>query len=226
MMRKLTAFLLFAAMLVGAIFPVSVDAQSASPTFALSDAEGRVGDLITVALSLQNNPGIISLKLAVAYDEDVLALTSLETKDFQDVSFGPLTSNPVAVNWIDATHPNSTANGTVAVLTFRILATDPQGETAITLSYDAEDVFDENYQNVTFATSAGTVTVLAAARGDFNQNGAVDSNDAIYLLRSTLNSSAFPLNQSGDVNGDGKMNSDDAIYLLRHTLQPSLYPLF
>ena len=53
----------------------------------------------------------------------------------------------------------------------------------------------------------------------------VNSDDAIYLLRYTLQPSAYPIEQSGDMNGDGKVNSDDAIYLLRHTLRPSDYPL-
>ena len=62
-------------------------------------------------------------------------------------------------------------------------------------------------------------------RGDMNGDGTKNSADAIYLLRHTIMSAAYPLNQSGDVNGDGKMNSADAIYLLRHTIMPTMYPL-
>lgn len=61
--------------------------------------------------------------------------------------------------------------------------------------------------------------------GDVNGDDKVDSNDAIYLLRYTLQPSSYPINQSGDMNGDGKIDSNDAIYLLRHTLQPNQYPL-
>ena len=62
-------------------------------------------------------------------------------------------------------------------------------------------------------------------RGDVNNDGAVDSDDAIYLLRHTMNEVRYPINQSADMNGDGMIDSDDAIYLLRHTMNESRYPL-
>ena len=62
-------------------------------------------------------------------------------------------------------------------------------------------------------------------RGDVTTDGEVDSNDAIYLLRHTMNETRYPINQSGDMNGDGTVDSNDAIYLLRHTMNPTRYPL-
>ncbi len=83
------------------------------------------------------------------------------------------------------------------------------------------------------ALSAGTAGTLAAQpldtettlRGDFNGDGAVTSDDALYLLRHTFKPEEYPIGQSGDVNGDKSFNSDDAVYLLRHTLNPGRYPL-
>lgn len=64
-----------------------------------------------------------------------------------------------------------------------------------------------------------------SVKGDMNNSGVVDSNDAIYLLRHTLDSARYPISQSGDVDGNGSVNSNDAIYLLRHTLDHDRYPL-
>ena len=63
------------------------------------------------------------------------------------------------------------------------------------------------------------------ARGDMNKDGQVNSDDALYLLRNSMNPDRYPIEQNGDVNGDGIANSDDAIYLLRHTMSPERYPL-
>ena len=62
--------------------------------------------------------------------------------------------------------------------------------------------------------------------GDMDNDSYVTSDDAIYLLRNTLDGGNYPLNQSGDVNGDGVVTSNDAIYLLKHTLSHDEYPLF
>ncbi len=64
-----------------------------------------------------------------------------------------------------------------------------------------------------------------AERGDVNDDGKVNSADAVYLLRHTMRASKYPISQSGDMQGDGKVNSADAVYLLRHTMRPAKYPL-
>ena len=61
--------------------------------------------------------------------------------------------------------------------------------------------------------------------GDMDGNKAVDSRDAILLLRHTLSTDRFPILAKGDVNSDGIVNSNDAIYLLRHTFDSDKYPV-
>lgn len=61
--------------------------------------------------------------------------------------------------------------------------------------------------------------------GDINADGAVNKDDAIYLLRHVVYPDKYPLSVSGDINGDGAVNKDDAIYLLRHVVYPDKYPL-
>lgn len=71
------------------------------------------------------------------------------------------------------------------------------------------------------------MNTLAAGvlQGDANDDGKLNSADAIYLLRHTVFPSLYPVNQGIDMNGDGLENSADAIYLLRHTVFPANYPL-
>ena len=60
---------------------------------------------------------------------------------------------------------------------------------------------------------------------DVNGDKALNSDDAIYLLKYSLFPELYPVNQSTDFDGDGLENSDDAIYLLKHTLFPEMYPI-
>ena len=61
--------------------------------------------------------------------------------------------------------------------------------------------------------------------GDMNNDGYVDSDDAIYLLRHTMTPDRYPVSGPADVNGDGSEDARDAVYLLRHVLLPDDYPL-
>ena len=69
------------------------------------------------------------------------------------------------------------------------------------------------------------VCTFADALGDLDGDENVTSDDAVYLLRHTLFSDAYPLNAFADFDHDGSVTSDDAVYLLRHTLFTAQYPL-
>ncbi len=71
--------------------------------------------------------------------------------------------------------------------------------------------------------SASAATVI----GDFDSDGSLTADDAIYLLYSyQFGTTQYPLSQSGDMNSDGQVDADDAVYLLYRVLfGDSLYPL-
>ena len=62
-------------------------------------------------------------------------------------------------------------------------------------------------------------------KGDLDESGEVDLNDAIYLLYHVNFPGSYPVNQSVDFDGSGKADLNDAIYLLYHVNFPSSYPL-
>lgn len=61
--------------------------------------------------------------------------------------------------------------------------------------------------------------------GDFNDDGKITLDDAIYLCYYIFNRVSYPLNQPADFTGDGNVTLDDAIYLLYHIFNPTGYPI-
>ncbi len=61
--------------------------------------------------------------------------------------------------------------------------------------------------------------------GDMDGDGAVDEDDAIYLLRHVFFPENYPVSIPADFDGSGTVDEDDAIYLLRYVFFPENYPL-
>ena len=129
------------------------------PTVSIDDATAAVGETFTVAVRVEKNPGIISMKLALQYDNTRLELVETARQDFAGVTYGPTEKVPFIFNWIDAIHPDNTTNGVLTTLTFRVKEGAPTGATPLTLTYDPEDVFNAAWEGVVFAVRNGSVTI-------------------------------------------------------------------
>lgn len=189
---------------------------STDPTFYATNATTAPGQTFQVDIAVKNNPGFISTKLAIGYDSSVLEIVNAEGKDFSNVAFSPLTKNPINVNWVDSINPNNTTNGVLATLTVKVKDNAPDGDYNITISYDPEDVYDENFSNVSFVTESGIVTVEGRVSGDVNGDGKVNNRD-LGLLMQYLNAWEVTINKgSADVNGDGAVNNKDYGLLMQY----------
>ena len=140
--------------------------------FIVGDAIAGVGQEFDVAISLDNNPGIVSLKLDVAYDAEKFEIVKVTDGDFAastesagetvgNYNYGELTVCPFTINWVDAlAEENVTTNGVIATITFKVKDTAVCGDASeITVTYDAENVFDKDLNNVEIGVLNGEVTI-------------------------------------------------------------------
>ena len=155
-MKRILSVLAAAALMSAACIPAFA---AGKPTFSVTDASGKPGEEVTVRCEIKDNPGIIAFHLLVDYDTDALTLTNASGGVFTGTDFGDTAKAPYSFLWADAVSGNYTDNGTIAELTFKIREGASAGDRKITLSYDPEDVFNYDMENVHFETEAGKITV-------------------------------------------------------------------
>ena len=126
------------------------------------------------------------------------------------------------------------ATGTIKVGYIKVIVDD---NVVWSVTFDKFDLNDEyliNAANISEETRGVTWDITGefipkveeeAMLGDFDGDGKVTSDDAVYLLRHTLFHDQYPVESFADFDGDDSITSDDAVYLLRNTLFPEQYPL-
>ncbi len=128
----------------------------------VASTSGCEGSIITVPITLENNPGIASMRLLIQYDDNVLELEHVALGDaFRTAPSAQYllntTVNPVVLNWLMMTD-KCDADGVFATLTFKVLSADA-GETAVTAAYEQADVYGGNMENVVFEVVNSTITL-------------------------------------------------------------------
>lgn len=84
-MKKLIALLFVVAMLsVLVVMPAM--AATETPTIVISNTTGTTGETATLNVSIKNNPGIVSGKVELVYDENALELVELTAVNFKEVN--------------------------------------------------------------------------------------------------------------------------------------------
>ena len=146
-MKKLLAICLSVLLLCSAM-PFAFVTAAEEATIVVSDVEGKAGDIVSVKISLKNNPGIQSAKMGVGYDASALELVldpeddtlpSVEYGTFHmaGYSFGPVTNNPFVVNWCYTLGKNYSDEDLIT-LKFKVKDDAASGTYPLTLTYDCD----------------------------------------------------------------------------------------
>ena len=213
----------FIAILFGALFfQLNVaSAQSGTPAIHVSKVTGNVGDVVDVTVSLVNNPGIVTMKLNVAYTSSVLKLVGVTDAEKLGDAMHPtrpqeLTKNPYPLSWFTMLPKTDfTGNGVVATLHFELLA--EANNSPITISYEPGNIRNIINEMITFEVVNGSVTATAlqlCKMGDINCDGQVDSIDLNILISNYGKSGDAISNPAADLNKDRQVDSIDLNLLI------------
>lgn len=220
--KHLIALLLVLVMCIGTMLGVSatpnVSESTNEPTFALTSAKEKRGEIFDVSLEIQNNPGITALQLKIVYDEDYLTLKSISHEDLfsSKSTCSQKYSSPFKISWFSQESLDETNNGVLANLTFEVKSSSPVGETIIFIEYDADNVFNSRFENIEFNTTNGIVSVIEYIPGDVNSDNVINMKD-IVILQQYLNDFPVDIDESAsDVYFDKAINMKDIALLQQY----------
>ncbi|MCL2665050.1 MAG: cohesin domain-containing protein, partial [Defluviitaleaceae bacterium] len=166
MLRKIkraAASLLAAIMAVGIVSfaPLPVSAEENAPTIIVSDAVGNVGETVEITISLADNPGVVTMRLFVSFDDTILQLTGVSDKGNLGAQYHPAIDNyqwPYTLYWENATlTENIMYSGEIAELSFEIIS-EGYSEISVSYDYDLYDILDKDFNKIFFETKSGSVT--------------------------------------------------------------------
>jgi len=169
------------------------------------------GKEVSIPVIVKNNPGIASFQFEVEYDSNVLEWTGIEKSDLSG-------SWDVAVDesilWVDS--DNYTEDGTLFTLIFQVKEEATAGTTNVTVTYDEDNVFDEDGNNVHFDVVGSVVTIVTHTPGDINGDDKVNNKDLLWLMKYIKGKEVTVVEEALDVNGDGKRNNKDLLWLMKY----------
>ena len=152
------------ALLLSIIITISgISVFAATPCIAVSNAVAETGETVNINISLENNPGIISIMLKLSYDSNYLELTNVEdSRNLGTSVFGNNKSAiPYKMNWNDdAGTENLTYSGVIATLTFKVKTNTPAGTYPVVITYDEGEIYNVDLNPVDFSVSNGSIKVM------------------------------------------------------------------
>ena len=195
-----------------------IDNTSNVPKYHINNITAAVGKTIEVYVSIENNPGIISLRNTIIYDESVFELTKVEDTGLLKGYTAPYSviASPYTLRWADSLATvNNASDGNIVKLTFNIKETADSGIYYITV--DPIEARNVDGTKIIFASGKSTVTVVDYITGDGDGDGEISDWDAILLNRYLAGWENVELNVfAADIDGDGEVSDWDAIILERY----------
>ena len=126
-----------------------------------NEQDAKPGQEVTIDLTFTNNPGIIAALFELKYDKERLELIKAEDKGLlKGAVFSKNFSDyPYKMLWNSSSAKNFTDNGTLVSLTFKVIENAKSGKAFINISYNPDDVFDVDLNNVALQINNGAINI-------------------------------------------------------------------
>ena len=195
-----------------------IESSDTAAKIIVSNHDVIADGTIKVTISIEENPGVASLILQIAYDNSLLTLTSVEynsTIGGQTVNPSNL-SSPVTLYWINA-FENMSDDAVFATLTFKANENSMVGASSnIVISYNADDIYNIDEENISLNIQNGKVTIIDYVPGDINGDGELNNKDVTRLMQYFAGWDVEVNEATLDVNGDGSLNNKDTSRLMQY----------
>ena len=155
-------------MLCAALLGLNVVKTSAAAAedgqFTVESVSAYAGDTVEVDITIDSNPGVAVVLLAVTYDSDLTLVGVTDAGILGSYVHGnDYSANPYRLYWNNNTiTENITATGTIVTLTFAVSNSAAVEKHAVEVSFDLSryDIMDVDMNTVAFDVTNGGVTVL------------------------------------------------------------------
>ncbi len=152
--------ILLCLVLISTLLPVFTASAKEAAGYVTDSKTVDVGETFTVNVAVKENPGIISLRLSINYDETALSLEGVSDKKLFAgfTTPSPQVSSPYILRWADSlATSNNISDGVFVTLTFKALR---QGNTSVSVSH--KEARSCQGKKVSFADTEAKITVTAA----------------------------------------------------------------
>ena len=213
-MKRIISVILVLAMIL-ILPPFSTEAADQGPYYAIEGEKTvKSGETVSLKVAIYNNPGIISLRFRVTYDENLELVEIVDGKLLSGMSEpSPNVASPYILKWADyRATANNTANGVVVTLVFRAKANLVSATAAVGIEH--VEGRNANGSKVAFASTTTTIEItsnMVYVRGDLDLDGDVDAEDLTILARHVagIEEVVGDALTNADVDGDSEIDSED-----------------
>lgn len=210
-MKRKIALLIAAMLAAGTVWMSAVSA--AGPLLSASDGSANVGDTVTITVSISQNPGINWSSFYVQYDSSKLQLVSAQNGEVMN-SWDSYSASQANGSYLVTTHTSTTKNtskdGTMAVLTFKVLDSAAGSECVVSLS--PKECYTDtgtSIEKVGVSTVNGTITVSDSESSDSSSGGQTDGNEN-QSGSGSAGTSGGSSSENAHVSNNGQNTSNDS----------------